>query len=169
MNILALVNGAVVLVGVPTIVGACIYIGRELQILDSVYETMGSVKHNIHVVSSYLTRHHNKFNSSELHALSPYQLTEDGKSFIRSLGFENIFRDHKTDFFQFVDSEKPKLKYEVEDWAIKSIYALFDAEYMNFLKVFFYNSPTRNMENTAPTLGVYIRDQYLLEHPEITQ
>jgi hypothetical protein len=30
-------------------------------------------------------------------------------------------------------------------------------------------SPLDNMENTVPTLGVYIRDNYLAKHPEITQ
>ena len=39
----------------------------------------------------------------------------------------------------------------------------------NFLKVFFYNNPTRNLQNMAPTLGVYIRDRYLAEHPEISE
>ncbi len=36
-------------------------------------------------------------------------------------------------------------------------------------RVFMYNKPDRNMENTAPTLGVYIRDMYLSEHPEIIE
>jgi hypothetical protein len=40
---------------------------------------------------------------------------------------------------------------------------------MEFLKIFFYENPARNMENTAPTLGVYIRNKYLAKHPEITQ
>jgi hypothetical protein len=40
---------------------------------------------------------------------------------------------------------------------------------MKFLKVYFYNNPTRNLENTAPTLGVYLRDRYLADHPEIKE
>jgi len=85
------------------------------------------------------------------------------------LGFDNIFKEHKLDFFNYIDEEKPKLKYDVEFSAIKSISFLSDKPYMEFLKVFFYNNPNKNIENTAPTLGVYIRDKYLEEHPEITQ
>ena len=38
-----------------------------------------------------------------------------------------------------------------------------------FLKVFSITTPARNLQDTAPTLGVYVRDKYLSEHPEITQ
>lgn len=33
----------------------------------------------------------------------------------------------------------------------------------------FYNHPDRNLENTAPTLGLYIRDKYLADYPEIRE
>ncbi|HEU0080991.1 MAG TPA: hypothetical protein VFQ72_03125 [Candidatus Paceibacterota bacterium] len=40
---------------------------------------------------------------------------------------------------------------------------------MKFLKAYFYNNPARNLPNTAQTLGIYVRDLYLAEHPEITE
>jgi len=96
-------------------------------------------------------------------------LTEAGNKLIKEVGFDNVFKENKTDFFSFLDGEHPKLKYDVEVVSIKAIYVLADKPYMQFLKVFFYNKPDRNMDNTAPTLGVYVRDKYLEEHPEITQ
>ncbi len=151
-------------------VAALIYIGRRLQILDELKKTSETIKHNVKVVSDFLTKKSNLyFDPSELKNYSPLTLTPQGNEFIAKLGFNNVFREHKLDFFNFIDEEKPKLKYDVELAAIKSINLLSDKPYMEFLKVFFYNAPNRNMDNTAPTLGVYVRDKYLEEHPEITQ
>jgi len=163
------INALVVYIGVPTIAGALIYIGVKLHTLEVVEKAVDKIKHNMKVMGDYLTRHHTKFNPNELRALSPLQLTEEGNKLIKEVGFDNIFKDNKTDFFSFIDSEHPKLKYDVEVASTKGIYVLVDKPYMQFLKVFFYNHPDRNMENTAPTLGVYIREKYLAEHPEITQ
>ena len=155
--------------GVPTIAGALIFIGVKLHTLTVIERAVEKIKHNMKVMGDYLTRHHTKFNPQELKSLSPLQLTEIGTKLIQEVGFNNIFATNKLDFFSFIDSEHPKLKYDVEVASTKSIYALDDKPYMQFLKVFFYNHPNRNMENTAPTFGVYIREKYLLEHPEITQ
>jgi len=157
-------------IGIPIIVAALIYIGRKLQILNELKKTSETIKHNIKVVSDFLTKKSSlHFDPSELKNYSPLTLTSQGNEFIAKLGFDNVFKDHKSDFFGCIDEEKPKLKYDVELAAIKSINLLSDKSYMEFLKVFFYNNPNRNMENTAPTLGVYVREQYLKEHPEITQ
>ncbi len=156
-------------IGVSSIVISLIYIGRKLQILDDLKITMEKMKQNLNVVCNFLIKNNDNFDPNELKTLSPFQLTQIGKDFISGLGFDKVFKDHKADFLTFIDSEQPKLKYDVEASAIKSISVLYDKEYMQFLKVYFYNNPTRNFENTAPTLGVYIRDAYLAEHPEIVQ
>lgn len=146
------------------------------EIGDTIKEEMEPFKkstemftHNIKVISDFLSKHHTKFNSTELRASSPLQLTKEGNKLIEDIGFDNIFEKNKANFFDVINGENPKLKYDVELSSIKSIYALKDNPYMDFLKVFFYNNPDRTLENTAPTLGIYIRDMYLMEHPEITQ
>ena len=155
-------------IGVVSIIGGLIYIGRKLQILDTLTITTEKMKTNLNAIANHMIKGYN-FDPSELKTYSPIQLTDVGKEFIKTLGFDNVFEKNKKDFFSSIDNENPKLKYDVESAAIKSISVLYEKEYMNFLKVFFYNHPARNIENTAPTLGVYIRDQYLTEHPEITQ
>ena len=155
-------------IGIPAIIIAFIYIGRKLQILDNLVLTIDKMKSNLNTVCNYLIKNL-EFDSSEIQTYSPMQLTEAGLALIKKLGFDNIFEQNKDDFFNFIDMEKPKLKYDVEMSAIKSIMVMGDKEYMNFLKVFFYSSPKRNLENTAPTLGIYVRDKYLERHPEITQ
>lgn len=156
-------------IGLATILGAFIYIGRKLQILDDLKKSNEKIKQNLKVVGDHLTKYDTQFNPSELQTFSPYQLTDEGKALIDDLGFDNVFEKNKSDFFDFIDSEEPRLKYDVEKAAIKSIFILSEADYMSFLKVFFYNNPGRNLGNVSPTLGVYVRDAYLKEHPEITE
>ncbi len=156
-------------IGIATILGAVLYIGRKLQILDDLKITTHKIKSNVKVVSDFLTRNNTNFNPSELQAYSPLKLTTEGENLITKIGFDNIFEKNKDDFYKCIESENPKLKYDIEIAAIKSVSVLYDKEYMSFLKVFFYNNPKRSMQDTAPTLGVYIRDKYLQEHPEITQ
>jgi hypothetical protein len=169
MNYLNIINTAVVTIGLPTLIICAVYVSRKLNVLDTLCIASDKIKGNVKVISDYLTKHHTKFNPSELQAYSPLRLTEPGKLFIKELGFDNVFGEHKNDFFQFLEGEHPHLKYDVEIVATKSIYALSEKSFMSFLKVYFYNHPDRNMENTAPTLGVYVRDAYLVAHPEITE
>ncbi len=154
--------------GVFSVLGAFLYIGRKLQILDTLELTVEKMKNNVTVISSFMIKNHDEFDSAELETYSPFQLTDEGRKLIEDLGFEQVFATHKSDFFSFIDSEQVKLKYDVENAAIKSIHTLSSESFMDFLKVFLYNHPKRNLGNIAPTLGVYIRDAYLSEHPEIT-
>lgn len=154
--------------GVAIIIGL-IYIGRKLRMLDDLKKSSDKIKKNLFVVSNYLTRSFKGFNSSELVTMSPFKLTEQGQELIKKIGFNNVFEEHKNDFFECISSDEPKLKYDVESSAIKSIFALYEKPYMKFLKVFLYNNPTRDLQNLAPTLGVYVRDEYLKSHPEITE
>jgi hypothetical protein len=157
------------ILGISSILGAFIYIGKKLKTLDDLERTTEKIKVNVKVISDYLTTASVDFNHKELKAYSPLNLTKEGDKLISSLGFDKVFKSHKDDFFTFIDSQEPKLKYDVENAAIQSVSGLQDMDYMNFLKVFFYNNPDRSMKNVAPTLGVYIRDKYLQAHPEIKE
>ena len=147
-------------IGIVAIFGAFIYIGKKLQILDNLNTCIEKVKNNLFVISNYLIKNHYKFNHSELQTLSPFQLTAEEKNVIKNIGFDNVFKDHQHDFFDYISGENVKMKYDVETASIKSIAALYEQPYMQFLKVYFYNNPNRNLDNTAPTLGVYIRNKY---------
>jgi HJR/Mrr/RecB family endonuclease len=159
----------VITIGVASIVLALIYIGKKLQVLDNLVETTSKIKINVKVISDHLTSSSTDFNHTELQAYSPLELTEAGRKLIAELGFDNVFTKHKDDFCRFIEDERPRLKYDVEKAAIKTVAALSGKNYMNFLKVYFYNNPTRTISNLAPTLGIYVRDKYLEDHPEITE
>lgn len=156
-------------VGVISILGAFIYIGRKLQILDDLKKTTSIIKANVKVIGDHLTKSDKGFNCNELQSYSPLRLTKEGEKIIKNIGFEEIFKAHKNDFYNFIDGESPKLKYDVELASIQSIEALSEKDYMKFLKIFFYNNPDRNLQNFSPTLGVYIRDKYLEAHKEIVE
>jgi hypothetical protein len=169
VNILPSVITVITSVGLASTIGGFIYIGRKLQKLDTLEITVEKIKINLKVVTDFLTKDNKNFNPAELQTYSPRRLAPEGDRFIVDHGFDAIFAAHKADFFRCIEDEDPKLKYDVETAAIRSISVLSDNDYMSFLKILFYNDPNRNMQNTAPTLGVYIRDKYLAEHPEITK
>ncbi len=166
MDLLQIINAIVIVIGVPTLVGAVVFVGRKLQVLDDLKITVDKMKSNLKVVCDYLIGKEG-FNHAELHAYSPLKLTDEGTRLIEEIGFDRAFRDNVADFFSFINDEHPSRKHDVELAAIRSIYALQDKDYMGMLKTFFYNHPQRTIANTAPTLGVYIRDKYLAKHPEI--
>ena len=155
-------------IGIAFTIGILLSMGRKLQILDDMGENITTLKHNVTVIANFLTKN-SEFDPRELKPFSPLQLTDIGRELITSLGFDKVFAEHKQEFFSFIDEEKPKLKYDVEVSAIKSIIFLYDKDFMQFLKIYLYNNPNRSIDNVAPTLGVYIRDAYLAEHPEIVE
>jgi hypothetical protein len=168
-NIVQVINSIIILIGVPATIVGLVFIGRKLQVLDQLAITTEKIKYNLKVVSDFLSENANNFNSSSLQNYSPVQLTESGSAFVEELGFEAVFKKNRADFLAFIDEEEPHFKYDVENAAIKSIYFLKDKSYMSFLKVYLYNTPKRRMNDVAPTLGIYVRDQYLAAHPEITE
>jgi hypothetical protein len=156
-------------VGVVSMLGGFLYVGRKLQLLDDLVKTVNTMKYNLKVLSDHITRSDTTFDPSELKMYSPLHLTSSGNKLIKTVKFDEIFENNREVFYAVIDSEEPKLKYDVEASAIKSIFALSDESFMNPLKIYFYNNPNRNLQNAAPTFGVYIRDKYLADHPEIVE
>lgn len=165
--ILSILDQIAWLIGIPAILGCFLYVGRRFQILDDLKEDMDKVKHNVKIIADFLTAKEPSFDASRLKHYSPLGLTDHGMEFIKTLGFDVVLRDNKKDFFSFIDEENPKMKYDVELSSIKSIYFLMDKSFMNFLKEYMYEHPNERIDRLAPTLGIYIRDAYLAEHPEI--
>lgn len=162
-------NAIISTVGFTSMVGGFIYLGRRLQILDDLKAAVDVIKHNLKVVTDHLIKFDDNFDHTELKAYSPFVLTPDGQKLVKELGFDRIVAMHRADFYDCIASEEPQLKYDVEKSAIKAIHGLLDDIYMQPIKVWLYNHPARDISNVAPTLGVYLRDQYLGDHPEISQ
>ncbi len=57
-------------------------------------------------------------------------MTPQGLKFIQQIKFDRVFQENQKDFFEYIDSEEPKLKYDVDSAAIQSIAALYDQDFM---------------------------------------
>ena len=166
-KVIDLINTILIIIGIPAVIGAFIYVGRKLQILDDLKKTIEKVKYNVKVIADRLMKSSIEFDPSDLQNYSPVQLTESGLQRVKDVGFEEIFKNNKKDFFNFINTEEVKTKYDVEIAAIKSITGLFDGEYFNPLKSYLYKNSNVDEKFLRTTLGIYVRDKYLEAHPEI--
>ena len=166
-ELLKVLNAVIVIIGIPTIIGACIYVGRKLQVLDDLNDTISKVKHNIKVVCDTLVQSKVKFDPNYIKSFSPFELTEKGTERIKELGFDKILAENEEDFIDFINSEKPMSKYDVEVSSMKSIIALFDNEYFKPIKKYLYNNPEVDGRKVRTTLAIYVRDKYFEKYPKI--
>ncbi len=170
MNIVDIINTIIVIIGIPVLVGFFIDLGRKMQVLDDLKNTTDKIKHNIKTISDRMIADPNMgFDPSKLQSFSPLNLTEQGSKYLEDIGFVNLFKENKENFFIFINKEEPKTKYDVEVAAIKSVFVLFHKEYFVPIKTHLYNTPTESFKSLSQVAGVYIRDEYFKEHPEITE
>jgi hypothetical protein len=156
-------------IGIPTIIIGCIHIGRKLQLLDTLQTTTDKIKHNIKIIADFLIEAPVKFDHTKLQEYSPLNLTEKGRKYLEDIGFIKIFDEHSQDFLNFIDSENPATKYDVEKGAIKSISVLSEKFYFHLLKIYLFQHPQENMRSISRIAGIYVRDKYLEKHPDIIQ
>lgn len=164
-----IIKQIIVYLGIPTIVASFVYIGKKLQILDDLKDTINKIKCNLKVVSDVMiSSPYIEIDPEKLQSYSPMGLTEKGLDFLKEkLNFVEIFENHQKDFFAVLDEEKPKSKYDVETIATKSVIYLFDKDYFQPIKNYIYNNPQESLNTIVAIIGVYIRDKYLEAHQEI--
>ena len=69
--ILSFLNEISLLIGIPTILGCFLYMGRKFQVLDDLKEDLEKVKHNVKLIADFLTRKEPGFDASKLKHYSP--------------------------------------------------------------------------------------------------
>lgn len=169
---LDIINAFVVIVGVPSLVAALIYVGRQFQKLDTLNATMEAVKHNINLCMFALIKM-NKLEGDKVHALSPASLTREGYEYLGRVGVKDAI-DHETygsDLLGRIDRNQPGSKYDVEISAIQTMFAALTdtSPEMRAVKIYLYNHPDEGLPAIAYLAGLYLRDRYLAAHPEIAQ
>ena len=80
----------IITIGVGTALGAFVYIGKKLQILDDLKNTTEKIKANVKVIGDHLTSSDKGFSHGELQAYSPLQLTDIGKKLIDEIGYKKV-------------------------------------------------------------------------------
>src|SRR6185436_16411964 len=110
---------------------------------DNLTKSITIIKNNLQIATNALIR--NKIMSKDeqnlLQAASPLNLTPMGTKLLTDSGFISVFENNRNAFFNFINSETPRTKLDVELSAIKAVLLLFDKEFMNPVKIYLYNNP----------------------------
>ena len=120
MDYLTFINQIIVIVGVPTIIGACIYIGRKLQILDTLDNTLRTeitpdIKNVRERLITVETRIDVLWKDKYAPASSPRQLNEKGQEILDKSGIKTIIDEKREKLTEIVKALNPKNAYDAEN------------------------------------------------------
>lgn len=98
MNVLSIINAVVVSIGIPTIVGVAIYIGKKLQIL----EDLKGIRGKFDIVESRVS---DLWADRLAPADSPRQLNERGNKILEESGIKKVIDEKKDDLLKLVQEK----------------------------------------------------------------
>ena len=107
MDVLNIINAVVVSLGIPTIIGAAIYIGKKLQILDD----LKAVRDKFAVVESRVS---DLWEAKLSFTSSPRQLNEIGNRILTESGINTIIESKQNDLLRIVKEKNPSTAYDAE-------------------------------------------------------
>ena len=107
MDALNIINAVVVSLGIPTIIGTAIYIGKKLQVL----EDLKGVRGRFDVVES---RVGDLWADRLAPARSPRQLNERGNKILEESGIKKIIDEKKDDLLKMIKEKNPASAYDAE-------------------------------------------------------
>lgn len=134
---------------------------------------LGKVKDNVLVIITHLSTsaaNRGRLDTNLIQIMSPMLITPQGYEALISSGFKAIFDtpEHRARFMGYLQSQNPRTKLDVESMAIVSFASFLEKDFMNPIKTYLFNNPHAR-ESYQTLAGLYIRDEYLKDHPEITQ
>jgi len=105
---------------------------------------------------------------------SPINLTPKGIEFIKEIGWSDSVSNeaNKQSLFKTLDKFKLKTKYDVEKYSIVLLTELSGAREENPytpIKRYLYEHANINDSKALTACAIYLRDEYLKEHPEIKE
>lgn len=138
-------------------------------VLGQTNKTISKVKLNIKAIVTFLATGGTKFDPSIIESMSPLQIKPNGDRILTESGFKTIMSsENRTDILRCISEQNPTTKLDVEKYSIVFFSTLLENEYMNPIKTYLYNHP-EHRPYFQTLAGLYIRDEYLKEHLEITQ
>jgi hypothetical protein len=111
-----------------------------------------------------------RFDSSVIEAMSPLQIKPRGYVILEKAGMTKIMEDknNRKRILAYVREQKPETKLDVEKCSILCASSVLDWQIMTPVKKYLYDAPSsRQFFPTLP--GLFIRDEYLKDHVEITE
>jgi len=139
----------------------------------SIGRKLGKMKDNVLIIITHLSTsaaNRGKLDTNLIQIMSPMYITQQGYESLAGSGFKAIFDapEHRARFMSYLQSQNPRTKLDVESFAIVSFATFLEREFMNPIKTYLFNNPHAR-ESYQTLAGLYIRDEYLKDHPEITQ
>ncbi len=117
MNTMTIQN-IITLLGIPTIVAALIYIGRKLQIWDTVQKTIDNIYERFIKVEE---RVNTLWKDEVAPAHSPRQLNDIGKKILDESGIKDIIDENKARLLSEVKALNPTNAYDAEQATINVV------------------------------------------------
>ncbi|MEK9157874.1 MAG: hypothetical protein AAB638_01660 [Patescibacteria group bacterium] len=157
----------------PFLVLGILIIASAGYIRFSIGRKLGKIKDNVLIVITHLSSsasRRGRLDTSLIQVMSPMTITDKGHTLLADSGLKRILAVdvHREEFMSNLSDQKPKTKLDVESLAIVSFSTFLEKEFMNPIKTYLYDHPNER-EVFSILAGLYIRDEYLKIHPEITQ
>lgn len=159
MSTLDVINSIVVTLGIPTTIGALIYIGRKLQVLDTVeHEIDQNVRPDLKDLQTRLSQLEGKTDNM-FKANSPVKLTPKGAKALEESGLKDFIDENTDQLLEACEvNDSFTTPYDVQE----SVFSFFDAfdfpeDVENKLKNYAFNQGT-SMDVMRRVGALYFRD-----------
>lgn len=165
MDALEWVNTLVVALGLPTVLGAFLYIGRKLQALETLKkEVDDNIRPDLKDVRERLATWEGK-SAGLYQAQSPISLTEQGRAYLRDSGLKDFIDENTDGLMQQVEHEQTvQTPYDVQQVAFEFFDELDLPDSLEKrAKNFAFNHGV-SMDALRRIGGIYFRDLCLAEH-----
>jgi len=172
MDFFQTVNAIVVVLGLPTILGASIYIGRKLQTLDHLEAGTKKIEKDLENIQNNLKdlscgHVENKTSISALQvftgygvANSPVQPNEKGRQVLKDSGFNQVFEALKSEIFTKLDERKLRTLYDIEKESFNVLREFSNDPRIDLLKDYAVNHPEEPLDLIFLVGSWIVRDAY---------
>ncbi len=140
-------------------------------VLDDVRASAGKIKNNIIAIKTFLaTKWPEDFNLSLMESMSPLRIKPKGLEILQQSGFVSVMEnaEYRRKILSYISDQEPKTKLDVERNAIIYFPMLLEETFTRPISSYLYKFPTKR-EACMTLAALYVRDEYLKEHPEITE
>jgi len=122
MNLLQIINAVVVTLGLPTLIAACILIGRKFQIIDTLQKAIDDdIKPDLKDVRERFFTLEGRAGAL-FQASSPVELLQKGKDALQQSGMKEYIDQHTRELLSQCDPKRSATAYEVQ----AHIFDMFD-------------------------------------------
>lgn len=152
-------------VGIPAIMGAGVYIGRKLQMLDTVQGNVENIKGDCEKIWEKINGHGEDITGLKIHtnygvSKSPTVPNEEGEKVLTDSNFYKIYPELRKEIFSVMDKKKLRTLYDYEKGGHMALHHLENNPLIDPLKDYAVNHPDVSLELIFVIASWIIRDDY---------